>query len=97
MLPKFIAGGGVISRARLYGVGKEFISLFEKRSDGVLYILVSVRLTGQMNWIMDMVRSRKEVDTALQKRKPNGKVDLSTKRVLTGPAPTEGLVGCLVT
>ncbi|RNC54508.1 surface protease GP63, partial [Trypanosoma cruzi] len=97
LLPKFIAGGGVISSARLYGVGNEFISLFEKRSDGVSYILASVRLSEQRNWIIDMVRSWKEVNTAPRKRNSNGKVGLRTKGVLNGPAPTKGLVGCFVT
>ncbi|KAF5215549.1 hypothetical protein ECC02_011754 [Trypanosoma cruzi] len=75
----------------------ELISLYEnKKSDG-LYSLVAVRLTEKLERIKKVVKTWKDLDSALQSCSSGsrGTVGLPKKGMCNGPVPTDGLVGFL--
>ncbi|RNC42170.1 sialidase-like protein [Trypanosoma cruzi] len=76
---------------------KELISLYEnKKSDGA-YSLVAVRLTEKLERIKEVVKTWKDLDSALQSCSSGSSVtvDLPKKSMCNGPVPTERLVGFL--
>ncbi|EKF99418.1 trans-sialidase, putative, partial [Trypanosoma cruzi] len=76
---------------------KELISLYEnKKSDGA-YSLVAVRLTEKLKRIKEVVKTWKDLDSALQSCSSgsSGTVDLPKKGMCNGRVPTDGLVGFL--
>ncbi|RNC39445.1 sialidase-like protein [Trypanosoma cruzi] len=74
----------------------ELISLYENKKDGA-YNLVAVRLTEKLERIKEVVKTWKDLDSALKKCSSvsNGNVDARKKRMCNGPVPTDGLVGFL--
>ncbi|KAF8279265.1 putative trans-sialidase, Group VIII [Trypanosoma cruzi] len=76
---------------------KELISLYEnKKSDGS-YNLVAVRLTEKLERIKEVVKTWKDLDSALQSCSSgsSGTLDLPKKGMCNGPVPTDELVGFL--
>ncbi|EKG07639.1 complement regulatory protein, putative, partial [Trypanosoma cruzi] len=76
---------------------KELISLYEnKKSDGA-YNLVAVRLTEKLERIKEVVKTWKDLDSALKSCRSgfSGTVDLPKKEMCNGPVPTDELVGFL--
>ncbi|RNC40310.1 sialidase-like protein [Trypanosoma cruzi] len=76
---------------------KELISLYEnKKSDGS-YNLVAVRLTEQLERVKEVVKTWKDLDSALQccSSSSSGTVDVRKKGMCNGPVPTNRLVGFL--
>ncbi|EKG02093.1 trans-sialidase, putative, partial [Trypanosoma cruzi] len=75
----------------------ELISLYEnKKSDG-LYNLVAVRLTEKLERIKEVVKTWKDLDSALQSCRSgsSGNVDARKNGMCNGTVPTDGLVGFL--
>ncbi|RNC45004.1 sialidase-like protein [Trypanosoma cruzi] len=76
---------------------EELISLYEnKKSDGS-YNLVAVRLTEKLERIKEVVKTWKDLGSALQycSSGSSGNVDALRKDMCNGPVPTDGLVGFL--
>ncbi|EAN93898.1 putative trans-sialidase, Group VIII [Trypanosoma cruzi] len=75
----------------------ELISLYEnKKSDGA-YNLVAVSLTEKLERIKEVVKTWKDLDSALKtcRSGSSGTVDARKKRMCKGRVPTDGLVGFL--
>ncbi|PBJ77656.1 complement regulatory protein [Trypanosoma cruzi cruzi] len=74
----------------------ELISLYENKKDGA-YNLVALRLTEKLERIKEVVKTWKDLDSALKTchSGSSGTVDLPTKGMCAGPVPTDGLVGFL--
>ncbi|EAN95002.1 putative trans-sialidase [Trypanosoma cruzi] len=75
----------------------ELISLYEnKKSDGS-YNLVAVRLTEKLERIKEVVKTWKDLDSALKtcRSGSSGTVDALRKDMCNGPVPTNRLVGFL--
>ncbi|EKG01283.1 trans-sialidase, putative, partial [Trypanosoma cruzi] len=76
---------------------KELISLYEnKKSDGA-YNLVAVRLTEKLERIKEVVKTWRDLDSALKTCSSGSSttVDFRTKGMCNGPVPTDELVGFL--
>ncbi|KAF8302183.1 putative trans-sialidase, Group VIII [Trypanosoma cruzi] len=75
---------------------KELISLYENKKDGA-YNLVAVRLTEKLERVKEVVKTWKDLDSALQSCSSvsSGTVDAHKKGMCNGPVPTDGLVGFL--
>ncbi|KAF8302221.1 putative trans-sialidase, Group VIII [Trypanosoma cruzi] len=75
---------------------KELISLYENKKDGA-YSLVAVRLTEKLERVKEVVKTWKDLDSALQSCSSvsSGTVDARKKGMCNGPVPTDGLVGFL--
>ncbi|PWV09809.1 putative trans-sialidase, Group VII [Trypanosoma cruzi] len=75
---------------------KELVSLYENKSDGS-YNLVAVRLTEKLERIKEVVKTWKDLDSALHSCRSGSSttVGLPTKGMCNGPVPTDGLVGFL--
>ncbi|ESS65335.1 trans-sialidase [Trypanosoma cruzi Dm28c] len=75
---------------------KELISLYENKKDGA-YNLVAVRLTEKLERIKEVVKTWKDLGSALKKCSSvsSATVDLRTKGMCNGRVPTDGLVGFL--
>ncbi|ESS61347.1 complement regulatory protein [Trypanosoma cruzi Dm28c] len=75
---------------------KELISLYENKKDGA-YNLVAVRLTEKLGRIKEVVKTWKDLDSALQSCSfgSSATVDLPKKDMCNGPVPTDELVGFL--
>ncbi|RNF08839.1 putative trans-sialidase [Trypanosoma cruzi] len=76
---------------------KELILLYENKKSGGAYNLVVVRLTEKLERIKEVVKTWKDLDSALQSCSSGSSttVDLRTKGMCKGPVPTGGLVGFL--
>ncbi|PBJ77751.1 trans-sialidase [Trypanosoma cruzi cruzi] len=76
---------------------KELISLYENKESGGSYNLVAVRLTEKLERIKEVVKTWKDLGSALKKchSGSSGTVDLRTKGMCNGRVPTDGLVGFL--
>ncbi|KAF5215937.1 hypothetical protein ECC02_011334 [Trypanosoma cruzi] len=77
---------------------KELISLYENKKKDGAYNLVAVRLTEKLERIKEVVKTWKDLDSALQScsSSSSGTVDsVATKGMCNGPVPTDGLVGFL--
>ncbi|RNE94805.1 trans-sialidase, partial [Trypanosoma rangeli] len=82
------AGAGSL----LYGSKKkELILLYEKKTSGDSYSLVTVNLTAQLQRVHEVVRTWKDVDNTLKTCSASGQA----KGLCAGPVPTKGLVGFL--
>ncbi|EAN82100.1 trans-sialidase, putative, partial [Trypanosoma cruzi] len=75
---------------------KELISLYENKKDGA-YSLVAVRLTEKLERVKEVVKTWKDLDSALQSCSfvSSGTVDAHKKGMCNGPVPTDELVGFL--
>ncbi|KAF5214622.1 hypothetical protein ECC02_012758 [Trypanosoma cruzi] len=75
---------------------KELISLYENKKDGA-YSLVAVRLTEKLERVKEVVKTWKDLDSALQSCSSvsSGTVDARKKGMCNGRVPTDGLVGFL--
>ncbi|RNC45861.1 sialidase-like protein [Trypanosoma cruzi] len=75
---------------------KELISLYENKKDEK-YNLVAVRLTEKLERIQEVVKTWKDLDSALKTCSPgsSGTVDARKKRMCKGRVPTDGVVGFL--
>ncbi|EAN90900.1 putative trans-sialidase, Group VIII [Trypanosoma cruzi] len=75
---------------------KELISLYENKKD-ISYNLVAVRLTEKLERIKEVVKTWKDLDSALESCSSvsGAAVDLPRKGMCYGPVPTKGLVGFL--
>ncbi|EKG00409.1 trans-sialidase, putative, partial [Trypanosoma cruzi] len=76
---------------------KELISLYENKESGGSYNLVAVRLTEKLERIKEVVKTWKDLGSALKKCHSGSSttVDLRTKGMCNGRVPTDGLVGFL--
>ncbi|KAF8286603.1 putative trans-sialidase, Group VIII [Trypanosoma cruzi] len=76
---------------------KELISLYENKESGGAYNLVAVRLTEKLERIKEVVKTWKDLGSALKKCHSGSSttVDLRTKGMCNGRVPTDGLVGFL--
>ncbi|KAF5215855.1 hypothetical protein ECC02_011421 [Trypanosoma cruzi] len=75
---------------------KELISLYENKKDGS-YSLVAVRLTEKLERVKEVVKTWKDLDSALQSCSSvsSATVGLPKKGMCNGPVPTDELVGFL--
>ncbi|KAF5218587.1 hypothetical protein ECC02_008506 [Trypanosoma cruzi] len=75
---------------------KELISLYENKKDGA-YNLVAVRLAEKLERIKEVVKTWKDLDSALQycSSGSSGTVDVRKKGMCNDRVPTDGLVGFL--
>ncbi|KAF8289549.1 putative trans-sialidase, Group VIII [Trypanosoma cruzi] len=75
----------------------ELISLYENKESGGAYNLVAVRLTEKLEWIKEVVKKWKDLDSALKKCSSvsNGNVDARKKGMCKGRVPIDELVGFL--
>ncbi|EKG01319.1 trans-sialidase, putative, partial [Trypanosoma cruzi] len=75
---------------------KELISLYENKKGGA-YNLVAVRLTEKLERIKEVVKTWKDLDSALKtcSSGSSGTVDARRKGMCNGPVPTDELVGFL--
>ncbi|PWV07062.1 putative trans-sialidase, Group VIII [Trypanosoma cruzi] len=75
---------------------KELILLYENKKDGA-YNLVAVRLTEKLERIKEVVKTWKDLDSALKtcRSVSSGTVDLPRKGMCNGRVPTDRLVGFL--
>ncbi|EKF98207.1 trans-sialidase, putative, partial [Trypanosoma cruzi] len=76
---------------------KELILLYENKKSGGAYNLVVVRLTEKLERIKEVVKTWKDLDSALQSCSSvsSTTVDALKKGMCKGPVPTDGLVGFL--
>ncbi|ESS55925.1 complement regulatory protein [Trypanosoma cruzi Dm28c] len=76
---------------------KELISLYENKKGDGAYNLVAVRLTEKLERIKEVVKTWKELDSALQSCSSvsSATVDFPKKGMCNGHVPTDGLVGLL--
>ncbi|KAF8285419.1 putative trans-sialidase, Group VIII [Trypanosoma cruzi] len=76
---------------------KELISLYENKKSGGSYNLVAVRLTEKLERIKEVVKTWKDLDSALKTCSSGSSttVDARKKRMCNGRVPTDGLVGFL--
>ncbi|KAF8289459.1 putative trans-sialidase, Group VIII [Trypanosoma cruzi] len=76
---------------------EELISLYENKNSDGKYNLVAVRLTEKLERIKKVVKTWKDLDSALQSCSSvsSGTFDLPTKGMCNGTVPTKGLVGFL--
>ncbi|RNC59064.1 sialidase-like protein, partial [Trypanosoma cruzi] len=76
---------------------EELISLYENKKDDGSYNLVAVRLTEKLERIKEVVKTWKDLDSALRtcSSVSSGTVDARKKGMCNGRVPTDGLVGFL--
>ncbi|PWU90531.1 putative trans-sialidase, Group VIII [Trypanosoma cruzi] len=76
---------------------KELISLYENKKGDGAYNLVAVRLTEKLERIKEVVKTWKDLDSALQtcSSGSSATVGLPKKGMCNGPVPTDELVGFL--
>ncbi|KAF8304584.1 putative trans-sialidase, Group VIII [Trypanosoma cruzi] len=76
---------------------KELISLYENKKSGGSYNLVALRLTEKLERVKEVVKTWKDLDSALKKCRSgsSGTVEVRKKGMCNGRVPTDGLVGFL--